>query len=172
MFAGCGTENGNVKNTTAANSTTQAQNVEIEISKDTLADADEFLNNMKSYGAEIEDNTDSNSYILRFSAEEHKKLIDDKYAETIKAFKEFEADKNNYVEKVEFDDNFRNITISVNKELFDVTNSDIREYMVGAKALAYQLYANEEQHTNIKLVYSETEEVVSEFEMPMNLVGQ
>ena len=171
LLSACGNPENNVDNTTTTEAT-QSQPVEIEISKDTLADAEEFLNNMKSYGAEVEENTDDNSYILVFSSEEHKKLLDEKYAETIKAYKEFEEDENNYVEKVEFDDNFRNITISVNKELYDVTSSMVREYAVGAKALAYQLYANEEQHTNIKILYTETEELVTEFEMPINLVGQ
>ena len=172
LLSACGTEDELPADTTVTNSTTQAQNVEIEISKDTLAEAEEFLKNMESYGAEVKDEADSNSYILTFSAEEHQKLLDDKYAETIKAFKEFENDQNNYVEKVEFDNNFRNITISVNRELYDVISSEVREYAVGAKALAYQLYANEEQHTNIKIVYSETEELVGEFEMPINFIGQ
>ena len=172
LISACGTEDELPADTTVTNSTTQAQNVEIEISKDTLAEAEEFLKNMESYGAEVKDEADSNSYILTFSAEEHQKLLDDKYAETIKAFKEFENDQNNYVEKVEFDNNFRNITISVNRELYDVISSEVREYAVGAKALAYQLYANEEQHTNIKIVYSETEELVGEFEMPINFIGQ
>lgn len=172
ILAGCGAENGAVDDTTVANSTTLAQNIEIEISKDTLADADEFLGNMKKYGAEVEENTDGNSYILSFSAEEHKKLLDDKYAEVIKAFKGFEDDEKHYIDAIEYDEDFRNLVFNVNKDLYDSSKDSTNNILIAAKALSYQMYLGTGQKTNVKVVYSGTEELVSEFDLPMNLVGQ
>lgn len=172
LLSACGTKDNSADDTDVANSTTLAQDVELEISKDTLADADEFLNNMESYGADVKDNADGNSYIFTFSVEEHKKLLDEKYAEVTKAFKDFEADENHYIDAVEYDEDFRNLVFNVNKDLYDSDKDATNNILIAAKALSYQMYLGTGQKTNVKVVYSGTEEVVSEFSLPMNLVGQ
>ncbi len=172
LFSACGSQDNNVKDTTATNETTLQQVVEIEITKDTLADAEEFLQSMKKYGAEVEENADSNSYVFIFSGEEHKKLLDDKYAETIKAFKEYEEDENHYIDAVEYDEDFRNLVFNVNKDLYDASTDATNNILIASKALSYQMYLGTGQKTNVEVVYSGTEEAISTFTLPMNLVGQ
>ena len=172
LLSACGTQNNNVEDTKVKNETTLQQVVEIEITKDTLADAEEFLKNMKEYGAEVEEKSDSNSYILIFSCEKHKKLLDDKYAETIKAFKEYENDENHYIDTIEYDEDFRNLVFNVNKDLYNANTDATNNILIGANALSYQMYLGTGQKTNVKVVYSGTEEVISTFTLPMNLIGQ
>ena len=172
LLSACGTQDNNIESTQATNETTQQQVVEVEITKDTLADAEEFLKNMKEYGAEVEENSDSNSYVLIFSGEEHKKLLDDKYAETIKAFKEYENDENHYIDAIEYDEDFRNLVLNVNKDLYNANTDATNNILIGAKALSYQMYLGTGQKTNVEVVYSGTEEVISTFTLPMNLIGQ
>ncbi len=179
MFSACDASKENTLTDTTENQTTTAETTEeklsdvtISIKKDSVVDSEDFIQGMKAYGAEVSNKEESDSLYFTFSSDEYKKLLDDKHKECVDKFKEFEDDQNNYVEKVEFDENFRNLTISVNKELYDVTDSTVREYAVAATALSYQLYINEAQHTNVKLVYSETKEEVSAFSLPMNFAIQ
>ena len=170
LFTGCNTENGGETTTEPTVETTEekASDVTISIKKDTVVDADDFIQGMKDYGAEVNNKEESDSFFFTFSNTEYKKLLDDKHKECVDEFKKIENAQENYIEKVEFDDNFRNLTISVNKDLYDVTDSINGEYGVAAIALSYQLYINEAQHTNVKVVYSGTEDVVSTFSLPMN----
>lgn len=171
LFSACGTQNNSSENSQASNETVQEQDVKIEITKDTLSDAEEFLKNMKKYGAEVEDDTDNNAYILVFSKDDHQKLLDDKYAEIIKAFKEYEDDENHYIDAVEYDEDFRNLVFNVNKDIYDASTDETNNILIAAKVLSYQMYLGKGQKTNVEVVYSGTEEVISSFTLPMNLIG-
>ena len=61
---------------------------------------------------------------------------------------------------------------NVNKDLYDSSKDSTNNILIAAKALSYQMYLGTGQKTNVKVVYSGTEELVSEFDLPMNLVGQ
>lgn len=172
MFSSCGTQADSSESAQETNETTQEQVVKIEITKDTLSDADEFKGNMKKYGAEVEEGEDGASYVFVFSSEEHKKLVDDKYSETIKAFKEYEEDENHYIDAIEYDENFRNLVFNVNKDLYNESTDSTNNILIAAKALSYQMYLGQTQKTNVKVVYSGEDEVVSTFSLPMNLIGQ
>lgn len=172
LLAGCGTESGG--DTTTAGTTAEAteekvSDVTITIKKESVVEVEDFIQDMKSFGAEVKNEEDNDSLFFTFSSEEHKKLLKAKKKECIDNFKGFENDPNNYVEKIEYDDNFRNITISVNKELYDVVDSTTLEYAVAANALAYQLYINENQYTNVSIVYTGTGDVISTFSLPVNI---
>lgn len=182
LFAGCGAksdsdaesgsgaESGN--NTTTTESTVEttkgkAKDVTISIKKDTVVDADEFIQGMKDFGADVENKEDADSFIFTFTASEYKKLLDTRHKECVKAFKGLEENQDHYVEKIEYDDNFRNLKVIVNKKMYEAsTKAD--NYVIAACALAYQLYINEKQYTNVSIVYSGTEEVVSTFSLPLN----
>lgn len=154
---------------TTTKSTTEDENsdVTISISKDSVVDTEEFIQGMKKFGAEVENKESSDSFKFTFTASEYKKLLEAKHKECVKAFKELEKKEDHYVEKIEYDDNFRNLKISVNKELYDAsTKTD--DYIIAACALAYQLYITENSYTKVTVVYSGSDEVISSFSLPLN----
>ncbi len=171
LFASCSTESGNDATTELTVETTEekAPDVTITVKKEAVVEVEEFIKNMKSFGAEVKNEEDDDSLFFTFTDSEYKKLLEAKKKECIDNFKGFENDPDNYVEKIEYDDNFRNITISVNKELYDVVDSTVGEYAVAANALAYQIYINENQYTNVSIVYTGTEAVISSFSLPVNI---
>ena len=169
LLAGCGAESGNDDTTTPATTEEKATDVTITVKKETVVEVDEFVKDMESFGAEVKNEENDDSLFFTFSDAEYKKLLDAKKKEGLDNFKGVEEDPDNYVEKIEYDDNFRNITISVNKELYDVIDSNISEYTIAANALAYQIYINENQYTDVSVVYTGTETVVSSFSLPVNI---
>lgn len=170
LFAGCSTESGNDTTNEPAVETTEekASDITISIKKDSVVDAEDFIQGMKDYGAEVDNKEEADSLFFTFSSSEYKKLLDGKHKECVDKFKEFENNQEHYIDKVEFDDNFRNITMSVNKDLYDADSTKSDDYIVAATALSYQMYINEAQYTNVKVVYTGTEEVVSTFSLPIN----
>ena len=169
LLAGCGAESGNDDTTTPATTEEKATDVTITVKKETVVEVDEFVKDMESFGAEVKNEENDDSLFFTFSDAEYKKLLDAKKKECLDNFKGVEEDPDNYVEKIEYDDNFRNITISVNKEMYDVIDSMTSEYAVAANALAYQIYINENQYTKVSVVYTGTETVVSSFSLPVNI---
>ncbi len=143
--------------------------VKIGVQKASLADSESFVQSMKEYGAEVSDMSDAEGYWFTFSVTEHEKLLKDKYAETIKKFKEYEENEEHYIDTIEYDDDFRNLTFNVDKDLYDSNANGTSDIVIAATALAYQLYLEDGQKTFVKVVYSDTEEVVSTFTLPMNL---
>ena len=169
LLAGCGAKSGNDDTTTPATTEEKATDVTITVKKETVVEVDEFVKDMESFGAEVKNEENDDSLFFTFSDAEYKKLLDAKKKECLDNFKGVEEDPDNYVEKIEYDDNFRNITISVNKEMYDVIDSMTSEYAVAANALAYQIYINENQYTKVSVVYTGTETVVSSFSLPVNI---
>lgn len=175
LFAACGTQNttDNTDTTDATETTagiTEEQNIEIKLSKDTLSDPEKVLADMKAYGAEVEEV--DNSYVFVFSKAEHQKLLDDKYAETIKKFKDYEDDETHYIDTIEYDEDFRNLVFKVNRDLYDSGNNSMKNVVVAATALSYQMYLGTGQKTDVRVIYSETEEEISTFTLPMNLTTE
>ncbi len=176
LFTACGTQN-TADDTETTETTvettaeiTEEQNVEIELSKDALSDPESVLNDMKAYGAEVEEN--DNLYVFVFSKAEHQKLLDDKYAETTKKFKDYEDDETHYIDTIEYDEDFRNLVFKVNRDLYDASTNSMNNIVIAATALSYQMYLGTGQKTNVKVIYSETEEVISIFTLPMNLTTE
>lgn len=174
LFSGCGVQK-TVPETTGQTTeqatvlTTEEQVVIISVKKETLADAEAFLQDMKEYGAEVQNTDNEDGYIFEFSQAEHKKLLEEKHKETVEKFKEYEDNPEHYIDSIEYDDDFRNLTLNVNKELYDNGADSSGNIVVAATALAYQLYLEDGQRTTVKVLYTGTEEVVSQFTLPMNL---
>lgn len=174
LFTACGTQK--VSDTTETSKTTTVETtakeeaiVRIAVDKSALADSESFIQSMKDYGAEVNDISGADGYLLVFSKSEHEKLLQDKYDETVKKFKEYEDNEEHYVDSVEYDEDFRNLKIYVDKELYDTTANTTSDIVVAAVALSYQIYLEDGQKTNVEVIYSGTEEVVSTFMLPMNL---
>ena len=175
MFSACTSENENSsKDTTEMQSTTVATTsandiVRIGINADSLADPDEFISKMEAYGAEVTDLTDSGGYLLIFSKDEHKRLLEDKESDVLKKFKEYEENQEHYVDSIEYNDDFRNVTIYVDKDKYSATGSTTGNVIVASAVLSYQMFLEAGQKTVVKVIYTGTEEVVSNFILPMNL---
>lgn len=175
LFSACNTKTENSNENTTENQTSSVETtsgedaVRIGVDKKNLADPESFIDNMKNYGAEVRDLTDAGGYLLLFSEEEHKKLLDDKKADVLKKFKGYEENQEHYVESIEYDEDFRNMKVYVNKELYSKTGTTTGNVIVASAVLSYQMFLESGQKTNVEVIYSETEEVVSKFTLPMNL---
>lgn len=175
LFSACNTKTENSNENTTENQTSSVETtsgedaVRIGVDKKNLADPESFIDNMKKYGAEVRDLTDAGGYLLLFSDEEHKKLLDDKKADVLKKFKDYEENQEHYVESIEYDEDFRNMKVYVNKELYSKTGTTTGNVIVASAVLSYQMFLESGQKTNVEVIYDGTEEVVSKFTLPMNL---
>ena len=175
LFSACNTKTENSNENTTENQTSSVETtsgedaVRIGVDKKNLADPESFIDNMKNYGAEVRDLTDAGGYLLLFSEEEHKKLLDDKKADVLKKFKGYEENQEHYVESIEYDEDFRNMKVYVNKELYSKTGTTTGNVIVASAVLSYQMFLESGQKTNVEVIYDGTEEVVSKFTLPMNL---
>lgn len=156
------------------NATTEAinENVVIEIDKAALADVEAFSDDLKAYGADVTDSENGGLLLCEFTKDEYAIFIQEKHEETVKAFEDLEANTESYVEKVEYDDDFRNLKIYVNKESYDKKASasslgnTFNDYAIAAKAIVYQMYLTDGQHTITEIYYTGTEEPISRFSLP------
>lgn len=172
LLSSCGSDNASESND--GNSTTEAVNgnVTIEIEKLNIADEATFSDDLKAYGAEITESEDGEKLVFEFTNKEYEILIQDKREETVKAFEALENDAESYVEKVEYDDDFRNLKIFVNKQAYDEKASAsslgniFNDYAIGAKAVAFQIYLKDGQKTTVEIYYTGTEEPISRFVLP------
>ena len=169
LFSACGSEIDVADTTQAVPETTEEQLVRVSVSKSVLEDSEAFIKSMKKYGAEVNDINGADGYLFVFSKTEHKKLLEDKFNETVKKFAEYEDDENHYIDNIEYDEDFRNMTFYVDREIYDSTGSTTGNIVVASSALSYQIYLEDGQKTNVKVVYSDNEEVVTTFFLPMNL---
>lgn len=175
LFSSCDTktekpnENTTENQTSSVETTSGEEAVRIGVDKKNLADPESFIDNMKNYGAEVKDLTDAGGYLLLFSEEEHKKLLDDKKADVLKKFKDYEENQEHYVESIEYDEDFRNMKVYVDKELYSTTGTTTGNVIVASAVLSYQMFLESGQKTNVEVIYTGTEEVVSKFTLPMNL---
>lgn len=175
MFSACDSEKGDSSQNTTENQTSSVETtadsdiVRLGVNKDALVDAESFLNEMKSYGAEVKDMSDAGGYLLLFSKDEHKKLLADKKSDVLKKFKEYEENQEHYVDSVEYDDDFRNLTIYVDKDKYSTGGTTTGDVVVASVVLTYQMFLEDGQKTVVKILYTGTEDVVSTFVLPMNL---
>lgn len=173
LFTACGTQDadgGTVTQTTAAEETkANEQNVRIAVDKSNLADEESFVNSMKEYGAEVNSIEGANGYLLVFSKPEHEKLLEDKHKATVEKFKKYEDDESSYVDSVEYDEDFRNLKLFVNKEKYGESGSTTGNIVIASAALSYQMFLEDGQKVSVQVIYSDTQEVVSTFMLPMDL---
>lgn len=172
-FTACGTRN-TADETTAAQTTvketkTDEQNVRIAVDKSNLADEESFINSMKEYGAEVNSIEGANGYLLVFSKSEHEKLLEDKHKATVEKFKKYEDDESSYIESVEYDEDFRNLKLFVDKEKYGESGSTTGNVVIASAALSYQMFLEDGQKISVQVIYADTGEVVSAFMLPMDL---
>ncbi len=111
-------------------------------------------------------------YILIMSETSYNYLRKVKSREVTDAFEKVIADTTNYVENIKYNDDFREITIYADRDKFpakSVNTLEITAVTVAASAMAYQIYTIDGQNTNVKVLYSDTSEVATQFMLPMSL---
>ncbi len=171
LLSACGNKNSfdtsKLTETTTVETTEKV--VKIGVKKADLSNSENFVKKMKEYGAEVSDMSGAEGYWFTFSAAEHEKLLSEKYADAVKKFKAYEDDEAHYIDTIEYDEDFRNMTFNVDRDLYDSNANATTDIVVAAVALSYQIYLEDGQKTNVKVVYSGTDEVISSFTLPMNL---
>ena len=165
-FASCGSDNSDAT-TEAPTTEAQAQDVVLEISESTLADPDDFKATMEGYGAEVEELSDKAAFKFTFSEAEYKALLKDKKAETVSAFVAMEENEESYIDKIEYDEDFRKLKIYVDKDKKpEGTNTE--EISAASYALVYQTYIGEAQRTFVELYYTGEAERFNSFTFPIS----
>ena len=84
-------------------------------------------------------------------------------------FKKYEDDESSYVDSVEYDEDFRNLKLFVNKEKYGESGSTTGNIVIASAALSYQMFLEDGQKVSVQVIYSDTQEVVSTFMLPMDL---
>ncbi len=171
LLTACGTKSpfdtSKLTETTTVETTEKV--VKIGVQKADLSDSENFVKKMKEYGAEVSDMNGAEGYWFTFSVAEHEKLLAEKHATVVKKFKEYEDNEEHYIDTIEYDKDFRNMTFNVDRDLYDSNANATTDLVIAAVALSYQIYLEDGQKTNVKVVYTGTEEVISSFTLPMNL---
>lgn len=154
-----------------------SKQVSINIDKDVLVnntvigfsfDDASFIKEMEEYEAKIKQTNDSGKYYVTFTESQYNKFLKDKYQQITTFYTGFEtADTYSVVRKVEFDKDFRNLKIYVDKEQLEVMAYDCTEG-VASRAYFYQMFLEEGIGVNVELVNYKTDKVYSSYTLPKN----
>ena len=170
VFTSCGKPKEKTENTTKQS----ASNVTLKISANNFVEdfsEIEFYEVLDSIeGIFHTKNTETNEYTLQMTQDAYKKLKDVKASEVLSGFDEIKNNTENYVTDIKYDEDFRDIKVTANREklpegsisLFDDTVLKIISY-----AMAYQIYTVEGQKVKIAVICSDNEEVVFESQFPI-----
>lgn len=165
-FCACGENNGD-KNAPKDEITESAEKVEITVSAFDLEDKDAFVSEMENYGAEVSE--ENGNITLAFSKPDYDTLLSEKKAAVIEVFEATEKDENSYIEKIEYDEELKNLKFYVDREAYKSNSSDITQYTVSAQAMVYQMYLGDELKTNVTIIYSDTNEEAYSFTVPVSV---
>lgn len=175
LFGACGnTEeaHGNMSpsENTESQSETGSENVVVSVNKDLVADEVTFLTDISEIGG-ITSTTNDNFYVLTMSRESYKNLLKAKSQEVIEEYKLL-SQKGEYIEDIDYSEDFREIKIYVNREKYEAVDSASHQMQlitVGAKAMSYQMFLTEGQKTVVSAVYSDTEEIALTLALPIEM---
>lgn len=171
VFAGCSkAPEKETESTTQQNSS----NVTIKISGDTFAEdfsEIEFYEALDSIeGIFHTKNTETNEYTLQMTEEAYKKLKAVKSKEVLNGFEEIKSNAENYVTEIEYDDDFRNIKVTADREKLpegSISILDNTVLKIISYAMAYQIYTVDGQKLKITVICSDNEEVVFQSDFPI-----
>lgn len=125
-----------------------------------------FLKETQEYGAKVNQSSDGENYDLIFSETQYNNLLKDKYNQIASIYSNYEyADTYSVIGKVEFDEDFRNLKIYTDKELWEVMAYDPTE-SVASLAYSYQMFLPEGVGINVDVIDYKTNKVVRSFALP------
>lgn len=144
--------------------------VNISFDKDELLDYHEFMQKAETYEGVTCEESDT-TIILTMNGASYAKLLEAKQKEAVKAYNKLIKEEGSYIEKFDYDDNFRTVKCYVNRELYDAAdvNTTMAVINLGGIALSYQQYHVHGQSTIVSLIYSDTDEVIATIKLPAEL---
>ena len=127
----------------------------------------EFFKDMNQYEVKINPKSGELGYSLVFTESQYHKLITNKYNQVASIYNSFEQDNEHSIfKKVEFDKDFRNLKIYIDKELYEVT-SFVQMPGVIRNAYAYQMFLDEGGiGVNAEIIDYKTNKVLETYEYP------
>lgn len=170
VFSSCGKTESETESTTKPTTS----NVTLKISADNFSEdfsEIEFYETLDSIeGVFHTKNSDTNEYTIQLTEAAYKKLRDIKSKEVLSGFEEIINNTENYVTDIKYDEDFRDIKVTADREklpegsisLFDDTVLKVISY-----AMAYQIYTVEGQKVKIAVICSDNYEVVFESQFPI-----
>lgn len=147
-----------------------SENVVISVNKELVADETVFLTDISEIGG-ITSTMNDNFYVLTMSQESYKNLLKSKSQEVIDEY-ELLSRKGEYIEDIDYSEDFREIKVYVNRQKYDAVDSATQQMQlitIGAKAMSYQMFLTEGQKTLVSAVYSETEETAFTISLPIEM---
>jgi hypothetical protein len=161
----CGGKTEEVTETTTEVETTN-DNVSINIKKELIQDVESYkAENSKYEGVTITETEDL--IILNMNAASYDKFVEIKHTEAINAYDALLEQEGTFVEKFDYDLNFRSVKVYVNREKYDAVSHNSTEYITyAANALAYQMYLPNGQQCTVQVIYSDTQEVIGTTTLP------
>lgn len=115
-------------------------------------------------------NTETNEYTIQMTETAYKKLKDVKSKDVLSGFEEIKKNTENYVTEIEYNEDFRNIKVTANREKLPedtISLFDDTVLKIISAAMAYQIYTVDGQKLKITVICSDNEEVVFESEFPI-----
>lgn len=168
-FVGCG-DNTEVETTTQTVSETKAEVVTISVNKDLVADETEFLTSISEFEGITVSNNDV-FYVLSMSQDIYVSFLKSK-AQSV--YDNFDAivDKDGFVKDIKHNEDFRTITVLVDREGFDAIGKDSQRLQlitIGAYAMSYQMFLESGQKTTVTAVYTDTNEEAMVITLPITV---
>ncbi len=172
LLSACGESGVTEESTTNTTESTETvpENVVVSVNKELVADETAFLTDISEIGG-ITSTADENFYVLTMSQEVYKKLLTVKSQAVIDEY-DLCVKNCGYIEDIQYNENFRQVVVYVDREQFDAISSDspkLQLITIGAKAMSYQMFLEEGQKVSVSAVYSGTEEVALALSLPIEM---
>ena len=143
--------------------------VNIDIDKNLFGfyyDEASFFKEMEEYGARVNQFADSEKYHVIFSEGQYNNLLKDKYNKVASVYDSFKySDTYTVIRDVEFDKDFRNLKIYIDKVLYEVTSAEPIHDLV-YRAYSYQMFLDDGIDVNVEVIDQKTNKVYSSFTYP------
>ena len=144
----------------------EAKEVWIEVDRallENLLSYDEisFYKDTSEYNAIINLNSKEDKYIVIFTESQYNKFMEDKYNEVALYYCMFgqKDEEGSVIRRVEFDKDFRNLKIYIDKELYLFTSFDQIPFVV-EEAYSYQLFLEDSIGVNVEIIDRKTNKVL------------
>ena len=129
-------------------------------------DEELFLKEMQEYGAKVNQSADGESYNLVFSESQYNNLLKDKYNQIATIYSGYEyLDTYHVIREVEFDEDFRNLKIYIDKEMWEVMAYDCTEG-VASQAYSYQMFLKDGIGVNVEVINFKTNKTCNTYPLP------
>ncbi len=125
-----------------------------------------FYQEMEEYGARVNESADGEACSVIFNESKYNDFLTDKYNRVAAHYTAFEyLDTYSVVREVEFDKDFRNLKIYIDKELSEVTSSNPIPGVI-QNVYPYQMFLEDGIGVNVEEIDSKTNKVYESYSYP------